>query len=220
MTAPKPRLVFITDNPNSWSIPSTQRLIDELRGEGFSAELAHRAKDAPDADVAIYLSCERIVPKADRDRFKHNVVCHAAALPRGRGWSPLSHQVLAGANRIGITLFEAVDEVDAGPIYFVGELVLEGHELIDEIREKLDRAIHELVLRFARAYPDVTGTPQIGEPTFFGRRTPKDSRLDPDRPLREQFNLLRVVDNDRYPAFFEHAGHIYELRITKRGPVS
>ena len=47
------------------------------------------------------------------------------------------------------------------------------------------------------------------------RRTPADSRLDPDKSIAEQFELLRVVDNQRYPAFFDHRGRRYRITIEK-----
>jgi len=34
-----------------------------------------------------------------------------------------------------------------------------------------------------------------------------------DKTIREQMNLLRVVDNERYPAFFEWQGNRYYLAI-------
>lgn len=212
--------VVITDNPNSWSLPYNEDLVRRLRAAGHEATLVHAVADAPDADVAVYLSCERIIPARERARFKNNLVVHASDLPRGRGWSPLTWSILDGADRVVLTLFEAADEVDSGPIYLQQELRFEGHELIDELRAAVGRGSQELVLAFARSWPEVPARPQAGEPTFYPRRRPVDSRLDPDRTLRESFNLLRIVDNDRYPAYFEHAGHVYELRITKRGPAT
>ena len=55
--------------------------------------------------------------------------------------------------------------------------------------------------------------PQTGEASYYRRRRPVDSQLDPERTLAEQFDLLRVVDNDRYPAFFEWRGRRYGLLI-------
>lgn len=210
--------VVITDNPNSWSVSYNEDLVQRLRSAGHEATLVHAIADAPDADVAVYLSCERIIPARERERFGHNLVVHASDLPRGRGWSPLSWSILEGADRVVLTLFEAADAVDSGPIYLQQELRFEGHELIDELRAAIGRGSQELVLAFADAWPEVPSHPQSGEPTFFPRRRPADSQLDPDRTLRESFSLLRIVDNERYPAYFEHAGHVYELRITKRGP--
>lgn len=218
--APGPALVLVTDNPNSWSVRNNAELVDQLRAAGCSATLVHSVKDAPPADIAVYLNCERIVPASERARYQHNLIVHASALPKGRGWSPMTWQILEGAEHIMLTMFEAADAVDSGAVYFQSELRFSGHELIDEMRAALALASNELVLRFARQWPHVQAREQTGEPTFYARRRPGDSRLDPDRSLRENFALLRVVDNERYPAYFEHAGHIYELRITKRGPAT
>lgn len=214
----RPSFVILTDNPNSWSLPGSRLLVEKLRADGFDAELVHDLASARDSTVAVFLSCERIIRSHERVRFQHNLVVHASDLPRGRGWSPLTWQVLDGASEIVVTLFEAVDEVDAGPIYAQLRLPLGGHELIDELRTLVDQATATLIMQFAHDWPNVQARPQVGDPTFFPRRRPVDSKLDPEKPLLESFNLLRVVDNHRYPAYFEHAGHIYELRITKRGP--
>lgn len=53
------------------------------------------------------------------------------------------------------------------------------------------------------------------EPTYFRLRTPQDSRIDPNQTLAEQFNLIRVCDPIRFPAFFEHKGQRYALKLEK-----
>ena len=57
---------------------------------------------------------------------------------------------------------------------------------------------------------------QEGEETFYPRRRREDSRLDPDKTLAEQFNLLRVVDEERYPAYFDHLGRSYHMTISAK----
>ena len=52
--------------------------------------------------------------------------------------------------------------------------------------------------------------------TYYRKRKPEDSRLDPTLPLAEQFDLLRVCDPERYPAFFEFRDCEYEIKISKR----
>ena len=44
-------------------------------------------------------------------------------------------------------------------------------------------------------------------------KTQSDSRTDPDKPLAEQFNLLQVVYEDRYPASFEIRERRFQLSI-------
>ena len=55
--------------------------------------------------------------------------------------------------------------------------------------------------------------PSQGEESAYSRRRPEDSRLDPLQNLEDQFPLLRIVDNEAYPAFFERKGRRYRLRI-------
>ena len=149
--------------------------------------------------------------------FRHNLVVHESALPVGKGWSPLTWKLLEGKNKIPVTLIEADDQVDSGDIYLQQEIYFEGHELVHELRQKQARATIELCRRFVKEYPVILEQrrKQTGQETFYPRRWPKDSRLDPDKNLREQFNLLRVVDNDRYPAFFELNDQKYLIKILK-----
>jgi methionyl-tRNA formyltransferase len=51
--------------------------------------------------------------------------------------------------------------------------------------------------------------------TYYRKRTPADSKLDPERSIKEQFNILRVSDPDRYPAFFIMNGQKYTIRLEK-----
>jgi len=59
--------------------------------------------------------------------------------------------------------------------------------------------------------------PTAGSETFYERRRPKDSELDVSKSIADQFNLLRVVDNERYPAFFYHNGKKFILKIYEAG---
>jgi len=116
-----------------------------------------------------------------------------------------------------VTLLEAVESVDAGDIYLQEWINLRGDELLTELREHVGRATLFLSKTFVNEYPGVIekARSQSGEPTYYPKRGPADSELDPNRSVVEQFELLRVVDNERYPAFFEHRGHRYRLQIEK-----
>ncbi len=167
--------------------------------------------------MCFYLSCSRIVPKEVLARFAHNLVVHESDLPCGKGWSPLTWQVLAGADRIPITLFEAAEAVDAGPIYLQDVIALDGSELVDELRGKQAKATLDLCRRMVDSYPVVLerARAQSGDGSWYPRRRPADSAFDPTGPVAEQFDLLRVADPDRYPAFFDLRGSRYKLRIEK-----
>lgn len=142
---------------------------------------------------------------------------HESALPQGKGWSPLTWQILEGKNEIPITLLEAEESVDSGNIYIQDVMRFNGAELVDELRQKQAEYTIKSCVSFVKDYPGIIskGTAQSGESSYYKKRGPKDSKLDPDKTIREQFNLLRVVDNERYPAYFELNGIRYMLKIEK-----
>ena len=89
----------------------------------------------------------------------------------------------------------------------------------------MSRAIVPLILAIVPAcgsdhsspYPTAPSlpVPQHGEPTFYPKRTRKDDELDPAMTLASQFDHLRIVDNERYPAWFTYRGQRYLLKISK-----
>lgn len=54
---------------------------------------------------------------------------------------------------------------------------------------------------------------QSGDESFYSNRGEKDSELDINKTIKEQFNLLRIVSNDDYPAFFVIDGHKFIIKI-------
>ncbi|MFP4487626.1 MAG: methionyl-tRNA formyltransferase, partial [Campylobacterales bacterium] len=129
-------------------------------------------------------------------------------------WAPMFWQILEGKNKIPFTMFEASDGVDEGDIYMQKDLVLTGYELNDELRQKQANHTMDMCLEFITHYEQYkTPKKQQGKESFYKKRGPKDSKLDIDKTIKEQFNLLRIVDNKSYPAFFELDGHRYVLKI-------
>jgi methionyl-tRNA formyltransferase len=127
-------------------------------------------------------------------------------------------QVIEGASEIPLTLFEAVEKVDAGKVYRRGKVPLAGDELLPEIQEKVAGEMVRLCEEFIAGYPATLkkATDQSGASSYYRWRKPEDSRLDPKKSLAEQFNLLRTVDNEAYPAFFDYRGSTYVLKIEKK----
>jgi len=210
-------ITVLVDNADSWILPYVEELIATLSVGDHDVHFARHHGEIERGDVAFLLSCGSIVPKETLSLNRHNVVVHESALPMGKGWSPLTWQILEGKNEIPITMFEAVERVDAGPVFFQDLMVFEGHELLHELRDVQGRKTIELCLRFIESYPEVGGVEQRGDESFYPRRRPDDSKVDVDESILELFNRFRVADNIRYPVFFEHLGYRYVLKIEKVG---
>ena len=208
------KIQILVDNPNSWIIPFAEELKVELNGRGHDTYLLKSTNMVEKGDILFLLSCEHIFKKLDLNTY--NLVVHESALPLGKGWSPVSWQILEGKNIIPVTLFEAGTKVDSGEIYFQENIELNGYELVNEIRKKQGLATIHLALRFVDNCNCLISQKQQGKSTYYPRRTPKDSELDVNKTIAEQFNLLRICDNERYPAFFQLGGRKY-IKKKKKG---
>ena len=129
----------------------------------------------------------------------------------------MTWQILEGENYIPVTLIEAAERVDSGSIYAQHWIEFDGSELIEELPAEQAKVTNALCRWFINNYPESAqqGRVQEGEESFYERRLPQYSELDPHKTISEQFNLLRVVDNARYPAFFKLNGLTYNLSIQK-----
>lgn len=175
----------------------------------------HDSSELHPGDFCFYLGCGQIVPDSIRSRYRNNLVVHESDLPKGKGWSPLTWQIIEGAKRVPVTLLEANAKVDSGVIYAQEWMEFKGDELIDELREAQVKATLKLCRHFVESYPQILSQAreQVGEGSFYPRRRSEDSEIDPTRTIAAQFSLFRVADNHRYPLFFYMHGQRYVLRI-------
>lgn len=212
--AKKLKITILTDK-TSWMNRYNLDLADELENLGHSVNLIQTKEELTSGDIAFFLSYFEIIKQEKLKLNKNNIVVHASALPEGKGWSPMSWQILEGKNEIPITLFEAISKTDSGDIYLQDKISLNGTELIDEWQKSLSEKILEMCLHYVNNYGKLSPKTQKGQDFFYSKRTDKDSELDISRTIQDQFNLLRIVDNEKYPAFFDLKGQRYKLKIEK-----
>lgn len=167
-------------------------------------------------DLCFLISCTELIKKANREKYQKTLVIHASDLPQGKGWSPHIWQVLEGKSKITVSLFEAAASVDSGDIWRKESFPLEGHELYDEINHLLFETELRLMSWAVENFKTVKPQAQPAyEGSMYPKRQPKDSELDPKKSIESQFNLLRVCDPHRFPAYFYHKGHKYTVQIKK-----
>lgn len=203
--------ILILTSLGQWFVSYAKQLQNKLPG----TELLYDHNDIKQTyDIVYILSYHKIIPLEQLKGNRHNIVIHSSALPRGKGWAPMFWQVLDGKNEIPFTMFEASSGVDDGDIYMQDVLSLTGYELNNVLRKKQANFIIHMCLKFVNDYESYQiAKKQCGDESFYAKRSPKDSELDIMKTIKEQFNLLRIVDNDDYPAFFEIDGHKYIVKI-------
>ena len=178
--------------------------------------LARKNCELEDGDLLFLISCNELITKEIRRKFTKSLVIHASDLPTGRGWSPHIWEIINGAEYIVVSLIEAGDKVDSGDIWKKIKVAIPKHALYDELNSILFKTESELMDFAIEHFDSITPTPQSNElSSYYPKRKPNDSELDINKSISEQFDLVRVCDPDRFPAYFEIHGHTYELKLRK-----
>lgn len=182
-----------------------------------SINLIRRKSDATGGDILFLISCHELVTVQDRDKYDACLVIHASDLPMGRGWSPHIWEIERGAEFITVCILNAEDQVDSGSIWKKVKISIPRHSLADEINHLLFTTEIELMNYVIDNYHNINPVAQSEEitPTYYSKRDLRNSELDPSKSIVDQFNLLRVCDQNRYPAYFDHLGYRYVLKLEK-----
>jgi methionyl-tRNA formyltransferase len=163
------------------------------------------------------VSCGSIISRAQRQMYEHSLVLHASDLPKGRGWSPHIWSICEGNEDLYLCLLNAEDIVDSGDIWLKKKIHIPKTFLWNEINHAIFEAEIHLLDEFLICHDSITPIKQsqIIQSTSYPRRVPADSQIDPYNSLASQFNVMRVSDPLRYPAYFEMHGQVYKLILEK-----
>ena len=180
-------------------------------------ELVRQKKDLSGGDILFLISCTEIINSQDRMAYINCLVIHASDLPKGRGWSPHIWSILEGKEELTLTLLEANNKIDSGKIWKKLNFQVPKHALWNEINAQLFEKEIELIDFAVGNFKSVSAKSQALdiEPTYYPKRTPNDSEIDPYKSSESQFDKIRVCDPDRFPAYIELYGERYKLILEK-----
>lgn len=179
-------------------------------------KLCRSSSELDGGDLLFLISCSEIVNEDLRKGFQKTLVLHASDLPRGRGWSPHVWEISQGAEFIVLTLLEAQEPVDTGAVWHKIHLPVSRNALYDEINDILFAAEKDMLDFAISNFDTVRPIAQTSDgESYYSRRTPEHSRLDPSKTIQEQFDLIRVCDPNRFPAFFDLRGARYKITLEK-----
>ena len=184
-----------------------------LHADQAEVQIVQRSTEVPGGDILFLVSCHEIIKAPVRGRYRHTLVIHASNLPEGRGMSPHVWQILEGRTEVVVTLLEAVDALDAGDIWHQETMRIPRTALHDEIHATLFETELRLMTWALQHHATVQPRAQSGSGSFYRKRNPGDSQIALCTPIGEAFNLLRIADPQRYPAFIEVDGVRFKILI-------
>ena len=137
-----------------------------------------------------------LIPRSLLDLPRHGWVnVHFSLLPRWRGAAPVQHAILAGDEVTGVTVFELVEALDAGPILASAEYRLGASETAGEALEALESLGAEELVRTldGLAAGTVTAVEQPDDGvTLAPKLSVQGARIDWSRPAVEISRQVRA----------------------------
>ncbi len=209
----KYKITFLLDKDNDWIHTYIKK--NFIKNKKFNFKISKNFNKVNNQDVVFILNYTKILPKTFLVKNYLNLVVHASNLPKGKGFAPIQWQILKNKNKIPICLLEAAKKFDSGSIIKKKYIYFKGHELNDEIRNVQGNETTKIIKEFLKKFPIFRRKKQKGNSTFFRKRGPNDSELNINKNLKKNFNLLRIADNDKYPAFFRYKKKKYIIKIFK-----
>ena len=210
----KYKVTFLLDKSNLWFEKQLKNYNFRLNNR-YIFKVSKNPNNIKNQDIVFPLSYTRVLPESFLQKNELVLIAHPSKLPKDKGFAPLQYQILRNKNKVYMSLIKAVKEVDAGPIYFQNSFVLNGTELFDEIRKIQGIQLLNIIKKFLIKYPKVKSKKQIGKGNFNKRRYPKDSQLDINKTIKQQFNHLRINDNELHSSFFYYKGQKYIIKVFK-----
>ena len=206
-------VTFLLDKSNLWF--EKQLKSYDFKLNKYIFKISKNYKNVKNQDIVFPLSFTKILPEDFLKKNKLVLIAHPSKLPWDKGFAPVQYQVLKNKKKIFVSLIKAVNKVDAGPICIQNHFYLDGNELSNEIRKKQAESILKIIKNFLIKYPNISFKEQKEKGNFNKKRHPKDSKLNINKSIKEQFNLLRICNNKDWPAYFFINRKRFILKIEK-----
>ena len=210
---PGRRFTIFSFRETPWEPPYLDSIASLARqhGQAFhqTRDVAHPKWDAfwrdAEVDLLFLISWRYMIPAAILRRPRLGAyVLHDSLLPKYRGFAPTVWAMINGERETGVTLFEAVEALDAGDIIDQRAVAIAEDDAIAEVVENvtlrylemLDRNMPALLAGGAKLMPQ-----DHSAATYTAKWTPADARIDWRKSARQIYNLIRATTRP-YPGAF------------------
>tara|TARA_B100001175_G_scaffold315913_1_gene328522 strand:+ start:219 stop:848 length:630 start_codon:yes stop_codon:yes gene_type:complete len=204
---------FLTSK-TSWLYKNKRKEIKNIFKKNLKIFTSHE-KVISKYNICFVISYFKVIPEKFLNKRTRFIINHESNLPENKGFSPLYWQILNGKSKITSTLFEATSkEVDSGKILYKKKYFFDKTLLYEQIKIKQFINSMDMIKSYLNKKKYLLQTPK--KTNYLRRRIPKDSKLNVNKSIKSQFNLLRICDNKNYPAFFYISKNKYIIKIYKK----
>ena len=209
--------INILISKNSWANSYKTEIKKKLKKFSKKISFNHdHKKIKKNTDINIIFSYFKKIQLRYLKYSKYNLVPHESRLPKCKGMSPLSWQLLENKDVIFVSLIEAENSLDSGRIYLQKKITVPKNIVFREIKElqlSVNLKLITMFLTKLKKNRNIIGIKQKGRSTFYPKRSSKHSIININKSIKSQFNLLRICDPENYPAYFKYKNRTYLIKI-------
>jgi methionyl-tRNA formyltransferase len=217
----KKKIAFLFDKKNPWLLHYLP-LLKKLPKKKYKHSFFKDYVKISNFEIVFVLGFTKILSESFIKKNRIVLIIHESNLPKFKGFAPVQWQILRNKRNItnSLVMLGNKEKVDSGKIILQNKILLKGHELYEEIRKKQFDSTYKLIRKFLHIYPNFTIRRQKGKSTFFRKRNSEDSKISINKNIKSQFNLLRISNNNGWPAFFLYKKNKYILKIFKSNEIN
>ncbi|MCF8299233.1 MAG: methionyl-tRNA formyltransferase [Saprospiraceae bacterium] len=157
-------------------------------------------------EVLILGGWQRLIPNEILLTLKHGGLgIHGSSefLPEGRGRSPVNWSLIEGKKRFILHLFKMKPEADNGDIIDYEMFDINEHDTCETLYKKISIVTKKMLLNALENLDKINTIkiPQIGESTYYPKRTPADGKINWELSHEKIYNFIRALTFP-YPGAF------------------
>jgi methionyl-tRNA formyltransferase len=168
-------------------------------------------------DIIVSCGYPYILNKKTISLASYAINVHPTLLPKYRGYRSGAYVLINGEKKTGVTVHFLTEEMDRGDIILQREIDISIFDTLKSVYRKIQKIEPNTLYDAIQLLKSNEFVPlpqnEADATEYLHLRTPKDSEIDPTRPLIDLFNEIRACDPDDYPAFFYVAGQKVCIRL-------
>jgi len=171
-------------------------------------------------DILISCGFSYIIDKKAIEKANFAINVHPTLLPKYRGYRSEPYIIIHGETTTGVTIHLLTDEMDKGDILAQKEFKITPFDTTKSIyrkcREIEPPLLYSVIQQIKSGNVQPYSQDESQSSIYNYIRTPKDSEIDWNKPLRDLYNEIRACDEHDYPAFFYVDGQKVFIKVWRQ----
>jgi methionyl-tRNA formyltransferase len=164
-------------------------------------------------DFIFFIFWSWFIPEEIFNNFKC-LLFHLAALPSGRGGSPIQNAIARGKYDNKISCISVSNGIDEGDIWLQEDINLKIGSCSEIIFLIIEKIIYKMIPFLIKNAVYIKPKKQSGKVSVYMRRKEENGEIKSDFEIDQIYDYIRMLDDENYPGAFIRFGK-YKLKFSR-----